>query len=533
MSCAIKRIIQLTEAVQHCPIKILDESSIDTTNQCKFSWSTDTVCWTNWVDYNTYLNITKNIESDFYLRILISCSLGQVIVNNNLTTCYSICIDSTNPFLHDFCGTQNLFQPYNNLDCALLLQSQLADSIICMFGIPVYYFRVQPREDSIDYTFKEFVMHDVVAVKQIKLMIQDGQLPSSNPRLGEFDFDWEIDWEVELSKNQFAKAFGDNECPTANDFLYIPMMKRMWEVNAAYDEKQEGLMWRPTTWKLQLVKYNEATNVISEGFDNIIDNWITNTYEEKFGVNERIEQRRTGGDSVEAPLYAADNLYDIFKEDAMRSKISNSITITDKIICHRNNIVARNEYVFASPNDAVIYQNGICGNTGTLSFIIETPEKLSKTINKSILNFGEIDIKLVGPQLNILDMKIDLEPNNTYMVIYRWDQKRYIIELNIYKQTCNSNMPKYNLRPEMYYFDFENPVFEHTREYFKDYTNSSPQLCQIQGWPLKMCNIKLYNQYLPLKEAILESTKYSTTNQNCTINDLARKLNTGRGYAIR
>ena len=85
----------------------------------------------------------------------------------------------------------------------------------------------------------------------------------------------------------------------------------------------------------------------------------------------------------------------------------------------------------------------------------------------------------------------------------------------------------------MYYFDFENPVFEHTREYFKDYTNSSPQLCQIQGWPLKMCNIKLYNQYLPLKEAILESTKYSTTNQNCTINDLARKLNTGRGYAIR
>ena len=28
---------------------------------------------------------------------------------------------------------------------------------------------------------------------------------------------------------------------------------------------------------------------------------------------------------------------------------------------------------------------------------------------------------------------------------------------------------------------------------FKDYTNCSKQLCQIQGWPLKMCNIKLYN----------------------------------------
>ena len=32
------------------------------------------------------------------------------------------------------------------------------------------------------------------------------------------------------------------------------MMNRMWDVNAAYDEKNEGLMWRSTTWKLQLVK---------------------------------------------------------------------------------------------------------------------------------------------------------------------------------------------------------------------------------------------------------------------------------------
>ena len=35
------------------------------------------------------------------------------------------------------------------------------------------------------------------------------------------------------------------------------MMKRMWEVNSAYDEKNTGLMWRSTTWKLQLVKYND------------------------------------------------------------------------------------------------------------------------------------------------------------------------------------------------------------------------------------------------------------------------------------
>ena len=158
-------------------------------------------------------------------------------------TCLNILYNSTKDFLKDFCGDPNLYQPYNNLDCALLLQQQLADSIICMFGIPIYYFRTVPREDTADYTFKEFTLRDVVAVKQLKLMIQDGQMPSSNPKLTDFDFDWETDWETELSKTQFAKAFGDNAFPKSNDFLYIPMMKRMWEVNAAYDEKNEGLMW--------------------------------------------------------------------------------------------------------------------------------------------------------------------------------------------------------------------------------------------------------------------------------------------------
>ena len=88
-------------------------------------------------------------------------------------------------------------------------------------------------------------------------MIKDGAMPSSNPKLTEFDFDWETDRETEISKTQFATAFGDEAYPKFGDFIYIPMMGRMWDVNAAYDEKNEGLMWRSTTWKLQLVKYSD------------------------------------------------------------------------------------------------------------------------------------------------------------------------------------------------------------------------------------------------------------------------------------
>ena len=233
MSCGIERVIQLNNAISNISLRIIDSDNNDMTQYCKYSWSSDGVCWTGWTTYDNYLKITSRLETDFYLKIKINFGLNAVIINDCVTKDYNIYIDSSNQFIKDFCGESNLFQPYNNLDCALQLQQQLADSVVCMFGIPIYYFKCSPNKTTADYTFKEYVLHNVVSVKQIKLMIKDGQMPSSNPKLTEFDFDWETDWETEISKSQFANAFGGNAIPMYGDFIYVPMMQRMWDVNAA------------------------------------------------------------------------------------------------------------------------------------------------------------------------------------------------------------------------------------------------------------------------------------------------------------
>jgi hypothetical protein len=46
-------------------------------------------------------------------------------------------------------------------------------------------------------------------------------------------------------------------------------------------------------------------------------------------------------------------------------------------------------------------------------------------------------------------------------------------------------------------------------------------------------NIKLYNRTLDHDEAIKESLKYTTTDERCVFADLARPLNSGRGFAVR
>ena len=540
MSCPLHRILTFKEAFQFQPIHITNLVGIDMTNTYMYSWSTDGVCWTSWVNYEQYLFLAKNIETDFYLRILVMDSIGEVQVGGLATKCYNICLEPTD-FNTCFCEDPNLFQPYANLDCALLLQQQLADTVICMLGIPCYYFRCDPDLSTKDFTFKEFVMHNIVACKQIKLMIQDGDMPSSNPKLTEMDFEWEVDWETEVSKTQFAQAFGDKAFPKARDFIYIPLMKRMWEVNAAYDEKKEGLMWRSTTWKLALVKYEDSTNVIGEAFDQVIDNFVGKTYEETFGKFEHIEQeRQTGYDQVKAPRFAATNLYNIFMEDNTRKEYTkNDVDILDKIYCHNNNIVARNIYKFKNPNGCVTYQKEFCGDKGTICMMIETPGCLVKELNKEIAEFGPIIFEVAYDEekklfaLGVEDLYTNLIPFTTYMVIYKWNRATHTKELCVYKHVHRTDIPVYLLKPEGYWFDFENPVCELVGEYNEDYNVKTGEACQIHGFPVQMSNIKYYRDYLSKEDSIVESLKYTTQHESCIINDLARQILTGRGYQVR
>lgn len=522
------------------PLAIYDADGTDTTNSNMYSWSTDGVCWTSWVNYQTYLKIAKNIESDFYLRILISSSLGKVVLNNMETKCYSLCLFNSNPFLEDFCS-ENLFNPYMGLDCTLQLQQQLSDSVVCMLGIPIYYFRVLPKQDTADYTFKEYVMHNVECVKQMKMMIEDGAMPSSKPQFSDLDFDWETDWNVELSKTAFATAFGDTAFPKQRDFIYVPMQNRMWEVNAAYDEKNEGLMWHSTTWKLGLVKWNEKTNVEQGNFDELIDNLVVHTYDNVFAELETNEQNRTTATTqIERPVYTANNLDNVFIQDAIRKQMTkSSIAITKKQYNNKSQIVAKNIYNFLDSNATVTYQKGYCGEEGTLSFIIDVSN--CETIDfKPIIRFGNIEIITNCNMIKFGDAEASIDKKNAngerytdYLVVCKWSRQMFVQEIKAYPYIIPENVPLYKIKPEMYSFDFSVQEQNGACEYNNDNVSKTQQEVILTGYPLKMTNIKLFNKYLSQEQEVKESSKYTTTSKICVINDLARPLDTGSGYSTK
>ena len=208
-----------------------------------------------------------------------------------------------------------------------------------------------------------------------------------------------------------------------------------------------------------------------------------------------------------------------------------SIRIIDKQYNNKSVIVAKNLYKFYNPSSQVTYQKGICGPEGTLSFIIETPGSFEGI--QEILSFGNIRVSMEGLTISFENMKQELKAFNSYMVILSWSHSNYSVQMSIYEYTHNPNVKAYMLRPEMYYFDFENPVCEQVVKYNNDLNQCKQQLCTISGGGFNMTNIKLFNRALDKETSIKESCKYTTTNEMCVINDVARPLTTGNGFSVR
>ncbi len=535
----VKSVLRLTDPVTYLPLKT--HTQVHTKDggcirgDLEYSWSVDGVCWTGYVDFNTYTSITKNLGTDFYLRILLPSSYEMPMVYiNGEPRPYTVTIYSPNPFNIDACAMlqdSSCFDMYEGWDCAIQMQQSMSDAVICTLGIPIYYFKVEPDLDTADFNFKEYIMHSVRDVKQLRMMIPGGEMPSSKPMLSDWDWGFEVDWEVELSKTQFSTAFGDIAYPRARDFIWVPMQKRMYEVNSAYDEKNEGLMWRATTWKLALVKYNEKTNVELGDIGTFVDDLIINKYEDIFTPLEEKEQKRTEVHVLQAPAYAANTLYSIAKSDFIRKNMSiDSISIQQRQLNNKNIIVSKNMY--ALKRDSVIeYQDKFCGEDGTISLIIDTPVSTLKEERK-ILSIGYIDIIYKDGDILFGDHKISLDSSSTYMVIFRWTSSLMILDAIVYKYIYPTNIPAYSLKPAMCSFDTTSPVYNNSVMYLENLRMNRKSSIYLYGYPFNICTFKLYNKYINDDE-LGEVFKYTTNNENNIINDVCKPINGNHGYSVK
>lgn len=525
-TCSPPQIVSLSYAINDIStITINNKCENYDTNSLEYSYSIDNLCWSCYMSYDDCLANTVDLNSDFYLKVKVKGQVYGVSINGEPINDYDVQLSPGFNFSTDY--SSNTYNPYSNLEGALELQQALAENVSNIVGIPIYYFKLKPEANSKDLTFKEYTLMNVDSVKQIKMVIQDGVMPSSKPEFAEWGMDFQNDWEPEITKQSFATAFGINAQPMEGDFIYVPLMKRMWMVNGAYEEKNGSLMWQATTFKVMLSKYQEKESVDLGDTEEFVNNLVKNKYEELFG-EDNSSTYDSGEANLTTPLYAANNLYNVYESDAIRKYMTcDSINIDVNNIYYRGTLISDSKYTFSTNSliSKIIYQQQFCGDECSCSFIISPTYG---DYEGTILHIGNVEIK-IKQTINeaILYINIDkskeikLEPNNTYLIIFRFSKCMNLVDFSAYKYTYNQNIPLYKLQNNHYWFDMDNVVSNNVGKFDIEYSSQEKSDIWISNFSGSITNIKIYDIY---NDNLTDMLQMYPTHQHLVINDTARKI---------
>ena len=526
--CNPAQLINLNIAVNDFSLlEIYNGDTLLNNEELEWSYSMDSVVWSCWMSYDKAGNNLFDLETDYFIRAKVNSPITKVVYNGIETNDYSTSLAKCFEF-DNYIENPNQYNPYANTEYAMGLYQQLTETVNSIVGIPIYYFKLAPNVGSKDITFKEYTLMDVESVKQIKLIVNENQMPSSKPEFSEWGFDFSTDWETEISKTMFASAFGINAHPMEGDLVYIPMMKRMWMVNSAYEEKNEAFMWQTTTFKVALVKYQEKGSVDLGDTEEFINTLVANKYDDLFGNDEN---RQSGQETVECPEYAAMPIYPVFESDAVRKYVSMSegyFDLNSKLISapkyNKGIVIAENMYDWTNVlNECIIvYQTPFIGTDGTLSFIITTG---NKNCEGKLFNVGNIEINInITPRkttLSVFDiLNLEIESNQTYLVYIRWSKSMNLLEMSAIHYTYPSNIPLYNLQNYHYRLDLNN-VKTSVTKYDIELEQCEKKDVITYSFDGKITNIKVYDRYI---DNVSELIQMYPTNQHLLINDTARKF---------
>ena len=526
-SCNPPQIVNLSYAVSDMSsLKIYGNCDEYDHSELLYSYSIDNVCWSCFMSYDEVLVNTIELNSDFYIKVKVTGPICKVEIDGDPIQDYATQLDPGFNFTSE--ESSNLYNPYANTEDAVNLQQQLAENVSSIVGIPIYYFKLSPNAGSKDLTFKEYTLMDVESVKQIKLIVADGQMPSSKPEFTDWGLDFQTDWETEITKQSFATAFGNYAQPMEGDLIYIPMMKRMWMVNGAYEEKKDGFMWIATTFKVALVKYQEKDSVELGNAQTFVDSIVKNKYEDLFGEDEETT-RDSGETSINVPIYSPNRLYPVYRSDATRKYVTcDSIDVMNNDIYVRGSLISDTKYKnpFPTSESTIIYQKKYCGDELSLSFLLNFEMLESKT--GTIIEIGNIKINYTQEYdkiklfiSNVPNIELNIISGDTCFIIFKWSKKMNIIDASAYRYDHIKNVPIYKLTGAHYYFDIDNPIDQISSKYDIELSlteQSEVKLHGIYGW---ITNFKLFDLY---NDNISELLRMFPNNQHLAINDTARRI---------
>lgn len=298
--CGITGLVEMVEDVVLNPSGSLDLSYL----KRYFRYSRNSLDWSLWYEVEPgNLGAADDIvfeeTSDFYFEVKYeydndtSDELSSTIEVNEIKLRFAKGTSCTLPNTYaprTLCSDEKCssiiatsdpsFRPYQ-VDSAVGMFKEMSLYTNKIYGHEVVYFRTVPESDSGDYIFKEWTLFKNVDRKCLKVLVPGNKFPSNDPKFSEFELDFQLPFEIHVDNRYFQAIFGKTAHPRHRDFLYFPLMNRMYEVQGSYLHR--GFMLEPVYWKVSLKKYNpNIDTLLTDDSRQFLDNVIQSA-EDLFG----------------------------------------------------------------------------------------------------------------------------------------------------------------------------------------------------------------------------------------------------------
>ena len=432
-------------------------------NQFEYSyrWSQDNQVYSEFLELNNGLDVgdiktltfdpVRPLYIDTKLEVaeilsgnsmtLLSINYSYIDVDGQVESCpnYVECDssgtgDGCDPFASDgcanisvACGNDSLYNPYN-LGGATGVSKQLTNMVSNIFGHTVQYFRTEPDKRTSDVILMEYSLHNVVDKQEVKILVPDNEFPTEAHTYDIFGIEF-AEFEVHITAEEFERAFGYGKTPRNKDYMFIPIMNKMYEINSMSIADEFNLS--NSYWRIQLVKYQERSSVIKNEFEVETDTLVTGI-EEIFGEEQREEMEK---DTNPQQLQTVTTTY----RDGNREFVSKDLKIIAHQLKNRWTVVSKNYYDLTEGDldeNAVFYTaKSSLGVNEDAAFTGWFSPQFDELSIKDYFLFG--DVQAMGGfklKVNNQAFKIEIDGNSTQLMLgITFDKNKwygYVVNLN-------------------------------------------------------------------------------------------------------
>jgi hypothetical protein len=315
-------------------------------------WGTTNRVRSSWVDLtqSSLNSIILDPNDDLFVDFKITLIAGGPITINNIEITYEQDPIAQDPYIgfvpvytvSDKGNISNItkienftFKPYQ-VNPLVILYKELSFTINQLFGIDVMYARAVPMEIGKDIILNEWTLYDVDEPKCIKVVVPQNEFPDSKLNFNPMGIDFEMPFEVHITKNYFEELFGVGTAPQKRDIIYMPLENRIYEVDSSYLYKD--LMRTEIYWKVSLTKYQpkanrKETQNLREEFDV-----LTTSYQEEFQEELDLLEIKTTDPQQFDPKIGSRNY------DPIREVVNNDLIITQQKVNNYSLLLSESQY---------------------------------------------------------------------------------------------------------------------------------------------------------------------------------------------